>query len=295
MKKLISIFLVLLTFNALADLPDVVAFVNDQPITKYDFESRKKMILVLNNIDASEPEVSRQIDRDILNILIEEELLNQHAEKVGGEIKEEEIDNAILSIEQRNKMPKGGMAAHMKANNLDMETFRKQIKGELIKSNIINSLSQSISVSPNEMEIALINSYQDFDIEAWIFTSRHGDEKSKKNMQLLKKRLTSCNKVDDKLYADFADGEKFDRKLSALPENTQSVVLDTKVGTSSNIYKQGDLFKMVFVCKKDSGVSKNDLNKIKSFLSNKKMSKKATKFFKDQKMKSNIKIMVPGL
>ena len=114
-------------------------------------------------------------------------------------------------------------------------------------------------------------------------------------MQLLKKRLTSCNKVDDKLFADFADGEKFDRKLSALPENTQSVVLDTKVSTSSNIYKQGDLFKMVFVCKKDSGVSKNDLNKIKSFLSNKKMSKKATKFFKDMKMKSNIKIMVPGL
>lgn len=295
MKKLISIFLVLFTFNALADLPDVVAFVNDQPITKYDFESRKKMILVLNSIDASEPETNMQVNKDILNILIEEELLNQHAEKVGGDISAEEIDNAIHSIEQRNKMPKGGMIAHMKENNLDIETFRKQIKGELIKSNIISSLSQSISVSPNEMEVALINSYQDFDIEAWVFTSRLGDEKSKDSMQLLKKRLTSCHKVDDKLFADFADGEKFDRKLSAFPENTQSVVLDTKVGTSSNIYKQGDLFKMVFVCNKASGVSKNDLNKIKSFLSNKKMSQKATKFFKDLKMKSNIKIMIPGL
>lgn len=295
MKKLISIFLVLLTFNALADLPDVVAFVNDQPITKYDFESRKKMILVLNNIDASEPEISRQLNKDILNILIEEELLSQHAEKVGGEIKEEEIDNAIYSIEERNKMPKGGMKAYMKENNLDIDSFRKQVKGELIKSNIISSLSQSISVSPNEMEIALINSYQDFDIEAWVFTSKHGDAKSKEKMQLLKKRLTNCNKVDDKLFAEFADGEKFDRKLSALPKKTQSVVLDTKVGASSNIYKESNLFKMVFVCKKDAGVSKNDLSKIKSFLSNKKMSKKAAKFFKDLKMKSNIKIMMPGV
>jgi len=295
MKKLVSIFIVLFTFNALADLPDVVVFVNDQPITKYDFESKKKMILVLNNIDASEPEVNRQINENILNLLIEEELLNQHAEKVGGEVSEEEIDNAILSIEQRNKMPKGGMKAYMKENHIDFETFRKQIKGELIKSNVINALSHSISVSPNEMEIALINSYQDFDIEAWIFTSRHGDEKTKQNMLLLKKRLTSCNKLDEKLYDDFADGEKFDRKLSALPENTQSVVLDTKVGTSSNIYKEGDSYKMVFVCKKDPGVSKNDLNKIKSFLSNKKMSQKATKFFKDLKIKSNIKVMIPGL
>ena len=295
MKRLISVFLVLFSFNALADLPDVVAFVNDRPITKYDFESRKKMILVLNNIDISDPVVSRQVNSDILNILIEEELLNQHAEKVGGEVGEKEIDNAIFSIEQRNKMPKGGMKEHMKANNLDINSFRKQIKGELIKHNIVSSLSQSISVSPNEMEVALINSYQDFDIEAWVFTSKTGDKKSKYNMQLLKKRLSSCNKVDNKLFANFADGEKFDRKLSKLPAKTQSVILDTKVGSSSNIYKQGDLFKMVFVCKKDSGVSKNDLNKIKSFLSDKKMSKKATKFFKDMKIKSNIKIMIPGL
>lgn len=295
MKRLISIFIVLFSFNTLADLPDVVAFVNDQPITKYDFESRKKMIVVLNNIDISDPGVNGKVSSDILNMLIEEELLNQHAEKVGGEISEKEVDDAIFSIEQRNNMPKGGMKEHMKENNIDIYSFRKQIRGELIKSNIINSLSQSVSVSPNEMDIALINSYQDFDIEAWVFTSKSGDEKSKSNMQLLKKRLSSCNKVDDKLFANFADGEKFDRKLSKLPPKTQSVVLDTKVGASSNIYKQGDLFKMVFVCKKESGVSKNDLSKIKSFLSNKKMSKKAAKFFKDMKVKSNIKIMIPGL
>lgn len=295
MKRLISIFLVLFSFNTLADLPDVVAFVNDMPITKYDFESRKKMIVELNNIDISDPGVNSKVTSDILNILIEEELLNQHAEKVGGDVGEKEIDDAILSIEQRNKMPKDGMKEHMRANNLDIKSFRKQIKGELIKHNIVSSLSQSVSVSPNEMDIALINSYQDFDIEAWVFTSKSGDEKSKDKMQLLKKRLSSCNKVEDKLFADFADGEKFDRKLTKLPAKAQSVVLDTKVGTSSNIYKQGNLFKMVFVCKKDSGVSKSDLNKIKSFLSNKKMSKKATKFFKDLKVKSNIKIMIPGL
>jgi hypothetical protein len=295
MKRLISIFLVLFSFNTLADLPDVVAFVNDRPITKYDFEARKKMIVELNNIDISDPGVNSNITSNILNILIEEELLIQQAKKVGGEVSEEEIDNSILSIEQRNEMPKGGMKELMEAINLNTESFRKQVKGELIKHNIVNSLSQSVSVSPNEVDIALINSYQDFDIESWIFTSKSGDEKSKGKMQLLKKRLSSCNKIDDKLFADFADGKKFDRKLTKLLPKTQSVLLDTKVGASSNIYKQGNLFKMVLVCRKDSGVSKNDLNKIESFLSNKKVSKKTTKFFKDLKVKSDIKIMMPGL
>ena len=294
MKRLISVFLVLFSFNVSADLPDVVAFVNDQPITKYDFESRKKIIITLNNIDISDLGVNNKINSDILNILIEEELLNQHSEKIGTNISKKEIDGAILSIEQRNKMPKNGIPSHMKAKNLDINSFRKQIKGELIKNNIINSLSQSISISPNEMEVALINSYQNFNIEAWIFTSKSEGEASKNKMQLLKKHLTNCNRVDNKLFSDFADGEKFDRKLSKLPIKDQSVILDTKVDSSSSVYKQDDLFKMVFVCKKDAGVSEEDLTKVKLFLSNKKMSKKAMKFFKDLKTKSNIKIMTPG-
>ncbi len=294
MKRLVSIFLVLFSFSAIAELPDIVAFVNDVPVTRYDFESRKKMVVTLNNIDISDASVNSKVNSDILNILVEDELLNQHAEKVGGDVSDEEIDNAIRSIEERNKMPNGGMKKHMKESGVDAEAFRKQIRSELIKHNIISSLSQSVSVSPNEMDIALINSYKDFDIEAWVFTSRVGDDDAKKKMHLLKKRLSDCNKVDDKLFAEFADGEKFDRKLSKLPEKTQSIVLDTKAGNASSVYKQDGSFKMVFVCKKDAGVSTGDLNKIKSFLSNKKMTQKAAKFFKDLKVKSTIKIMIPG-
>ncbi len=294
MNRLVSIFLVLFSFNALAELPDVVAFVNDEPITRYDFESRKHMVVVLNDIDTSDPAVNSKINGDILNILIEEKLLDQHAEKVGGAVSETEIDNALRTIEERNKMPKNGMQKHMKASGVDIEVFRKQIRSELIKHNIVSSLSQSVSVSPNEMDIALVNNYKDFAIETWVFTSRVGDDKAKEKMQLLKKRLSDCNKVEDKLFAEFADGKKFDRKLAQLPEKTQSVVLDTKVGASSSVYKQGNNYKMVFVCKKDAGVSKGDLNKIKAFLSNKKMSQKAAKFFKDLKTKSTIKVMIPG-
>ncbi len=295
MKKILSLFVVLFSVSVLANLPDIVAIVNDQPITKYDFESRKKMAVVLNNIDVSDPTMDVRLNSDILNILIEEELLNQHAEKVGGAVSKADLDNAIATIEQRNNMPKNGMRAYLTEKGLDTESFRKQIKGELIKYNIISSLSQSVSVSQTELDVALINNNdQDFDVEIWVFTSRETGDKSLSQMQLLKKRLVSCNKVEDKLYTDFADGEKFDRPLKQMPDKTQSVVLDTKTGSSSRVYKEENKFKLVFVCKKDPAISSGDLNKIKSFLSNKKMSQKAAKFFKDLRAKAYIKLMIPG-
>jgi parvulin-like peptidyl-prolyl isomerase len=295
MKKILSLFVVLFSVSVLANLPDIVAIVNDQPITKYDFESRKKMAVVLNNIDVSDPTMDARLNSDILNILIEEELLNQHAEKVGGAVSKADLDNVIATIEQRNNMPKNGMRAYLTEKGLDTESFRKQIKGELIKYNIISSLSQSVSVSQTELDVALINNNdQDFDVEVWVFTSRETGDKALSQMQLLKKRLVSCNKVEDRLYADFADGEKFDRPLKQMPDKTQSVVLDTKIGSSSRVYKEENKFKLVFVCKKDPAISSGDLNKIKSFLSNKKMSQKAAKFFKDLRAKAYIKLMIPG-
>lgn len=295
MKKILSLFVVLFSVLVLAKLPDIVAIVNDQPITRYDFESRKKMAVVLNNIDVSDPTMDARLNSDILNILIEEELLNQHAEKVGGAVNKADLDNAIATIEQRNNMPENGMRAYLTEKGLDAESFRKQIKGELIKYNIISSLSQSVSVSQTELDVALINNNdQDFDVEIWVFTSRETGDKDLSQMQLLKKRLISCNKVEDKLYADFADGEKFDRPLKQMPDKTQSVVLDTKIGSSSRVYKEENKFKLVFVCKKDPAISSGDLNKIKSFLSNKKMSQKAAKFFKDLRAKAYIKLMIPG-
>ncbi|GAB4163510.1 MAG: hypothetical protein Tsb006_2600 [Rickettsiaceae bacterium] len=295
MKKLVAILVICFAGSVFANLPDIVALVNDEPITKYDFVSRKKLVTVLNNVDTSDPSVEAALNRNILNALIEEALLRQHADKVGGKISKEQVDNAILTIEQRNNMPKGGIKILLKEKGLEMESFRKQITGEIIKANIINSLSDSVSVSPSELDMAVANtSSSEFKIEAWIFTSRGAESADYKKMQNLKKRLHDCNKVDTKLYDDFADAEKFDRNLKDMAATTQSIIHDTKIGSTSSIYKENDKLKLVFVCKKDAIVSPDNLSNLKTFLSNKKMSQKAIKFFKTLKTRANIKVMIPN-
>lgn len=299
MKKIIS-FLFLLTAslfsfsNAFAALPDILALVNDHPITKYEFESRRDLIIKLNNIDVSDPIIKKRINDDSLNLLIEEELLGQYAEKINAPIDDEDINEAIASIERKNNMPKGGMKKYLHSLGVSSDSFRNQIKSELIKQNIVGSLSSTISVAPGEIDLAMVNNYKNYNVEAWVFTSHADSDIARKKMQQLRKRLSNCDKVEEKLYADFADAERFDRKLVDLPEYTQSVVLDTKVGNKSSIFKQNDKLKMVFVCKKENGISDKDLNNVKSFISNHKMSRKFMKFFKDLKTRSDIKIMMPG-
>ena len=293
MKYLISIVLLLVSFKAVAGKQDIVAIVNDKPVTMYEFNSRKQMVIALNKIDNSNPQVNSQLNKDILNILIEEELLNQHAEKVGGKISKAEIDNAISTIEERNKMPKGHLLQHLKELGVSIDSFRKQIKSELIKYNIINILSNSVSVSPKELDIAVINSgYDDFDITAWQFTSFDSNDNSLKQMKKLSKRISTCDKLEEKLYNSFATSTQQNCKLKDLNDKTKSVVLDTKENSSSEVYQEDDKFKLIFVCAKKSSISGNDINKVKIFLSNNKMSKKVAKFFKDLKSKAYIKILL---
>lgn len=295
MKKILGLFVVLFSVSVSANLPDIVALVNDQPITKHDFVSRKNMVVILNKIEITDSFMELKLNRDILNSLIEEDLLMQHAQKIGATINKEEIDAAISSIEQSHNMAPNGMSSNLKEQGVDIASFRKKIHSDLIKQNIVNALSGSISVSQNELDNALINSQdQTFDIEAWIFTSKKNSEKSLEQMKLLKKRLGSCDKVDRKLYAEFAEAEKFDRKLKKMSNSTQSVVLDTKVDSLSPIYTEDDKFKLVFVCKKDRDISQSDLAQVETFLSNKKMSQKAIKFFKDLRAKAYVKTMIPG-
>lgn len=292
-KYFFSTLVLLVSLTSFAKKQDIVALVNDKPITAYEFEARKKMAITLNKIDVSNSQVERQLNKDILNILIEEELLNQHAEKVGGKVSAEEINSAIATIEQRNNMPKGYLLQYMREMGVDSHSFQQQIKGELIKYNIINSLSNSVSISPSELDVAYINSgYGEFTTESWMFTSFDGEDKSLKKMEKLKKQLSTCAKVEEKMYKEFAKGEKFNGQLKHLDDKTKSVILDTREGRSSNIYQQNDKFTLVLVCSKKSSVSGEDANKVKAFLSNHKMSKKAAKFFKDLKAKAYIKILI---
>ena len=294
MKKLISILIIICANSVFASAPDIIALVNDTPITKYDFEARKKMVIMLNSIDVSDHAKEAALNNGVLNSLIEEEIISQYAIQNNIKVTKEQIDVSIDDIEKRNHMPKNGIIALFKEKEIDIQSFRKNLYTEFIKNSIVGSLSSMVSVSPSELDNAIVNvAMPDFNVEAWIFTAKTNDIRDYKQLQNLKRQLHNCDELDPKLYSNFADAEKIDRKLNELPGSTKSIIYDTKASNASSVYKEGDKFKLIFVCKKEAIISSDDVRKMKIFLSNKKMSQKAIKFFRDLKAKADIKIMIP--
>lgn len=295
-KKIAFLIFFLFPLYVFASKSNIVAVVNDSPITKYEFEARKKLAIVIFKVDTSAPGVEHQLNRDILNSLIEGEVLKQHAEKVGGKITDEEIDQTIEILEKQNKMPKGGLIQYLKANDVSIKSFRDQLVNERIKYNIINSLSNSVNISQKEIETAfLLNANKDFEIEVWVFSSKNNDADAHKKMTKLQSSIKSCDKINNKNFADFADAEKFDRHLKQLDDKIQSIIQDTKIGNASTVFQDQGKFKFVFVCKKHAlNVSENEAGQVKYFLTNQKTTKKAEKFLSDLKRKAYVKVLDPS-
>ena len=115
-------------------------------------------------------------------------------------------------------------------------------------------------------------------------------------MKSLKSRLKDCDQVKEKLYADFADAEKFDRQLKRMDSKIQSIIGDTKVGSSSSVFKDGDQYKLVLLCKKQPiDLSQAEEGNVKYYLLNKKSTKRAEKFLDELKQRAYVQILDPKL
>ncbi len=63
MKNLFCLFIMLINITiAKAELPKIVALVNNEPITINEFQARKRMIMTVNNIDLNNSEKDKQLN-----------------------------------------------------------------------------------------------------------------------------------------------------------------------------------------------------------------------------------------
>ncbi|AFC73391.1 SurA N-terminal domain-containing protein [Rickettsia montanensis] len=295
MRKLLLIITVFFTFNvAQASLPNIVAFVNDEPITLNEFRARKKVIMALNNVESLTPAQDKQLSDLALKSLIDESLLFQYAGD--REISQEEIDNAIKSIEDRNKMPHGSLLQYLKSRLVNPDSFISQIKSELIKMNILSSLSRSVQVSNKEIDVAILSSDQkDVEISMQVFTSKDGGNKAFTQMNNLKNRLKKCADVKKSLYDNFATMQIITDKLSKIEGVKQTIVKDLTPDKASNVFEVNNKFEITLVCsKKILNVNEDENNYVVNFLTNKKISQKAQKMFENMRKKAVIKIMLPS-
>ena len=117
MKKNINYLLFLFIFiifnNLYATKIEILAKINNQIITNIDLEYRLNLAIEISNIP-NEIKFRKQIRQQILNLLIDENLKIQEAEKYGILISSAEVYSEISRLEQRLKLPKDSLIKNFK-------------------------------------------------------------------------------------------------------------------------------------------------------------------------------------
>ncbi|MDR1607685.1 MAG: SurA N-terminal domain-containing protein [Deltaproteobacteria bacterium] len=113
----------------------IVAQVNREVITLSELEAQ------LKNIPKAQREaIEKQggdVQREVLNLLIEQELVNQDAKRQGIMVTEQEIDEAVKSIMDENKLNPEQFKASLIKSGTNLPAFRAGLKMELIKNKIL--------------------------------------------------------------------------------------------------------------------------------------------------------------
>ena len=161
MKKNINYLLLLFIFivhnNLNATKIEIIAKINNQIITNIDLEYRLNLAIEISNIP-NEAKFRKQIKQQMLNLLIDEKLKIQEAEKYGILISSEEVYSEISRLEQRLKLSKDSLIKAFKKKNIPEIVIYNQIRGQLLWNKIVSyRIANNISISNKQTEEALQN------------------------------------------------------------------------------------------------------------------------------------------
>ena len=154
-----SIFLLFLVMytSSNATKIKILAKVNNQIITNIDLEYRLNLALEISKIP-NEAKFRKEIRQQMLNLLIDENLKLQAAEKLGILVSSSEVYTEINRLEQRLKLDKNSLINNFKEKNIPEIAIYNQIRGQLLWNKVIAyTIANNITISNNQKEEALQN------------------------------------------------------------------------------------------------------------------------------------------
>ncbi len=152
MRSLLFIALILLSLSANAG--QIIATVNDQPISSFDAEARAKLISIQNSSPITTAKKKEYV-KAALDALINDHIKISEAEKKGFSVSEKEIEEAIFHLESQNGMKKGSMESMLKKNQIPLHILKNQIKADLMWLQVIQQNKKSL-LPPSEKEISAL-------------------------------------------------------------------------------------------------------------------------------------------
>jgi peptidyl-prolyl cis-trans isomerase SurA len=152
MKWLLPLGLFLaLAGAAAAQETRIAAVVNNDIVTADDVDGRLTLLMRTSGIPDT-PQNRQQLQRRVLQQLIDEKLEMQEAKRFKVVADKGEVERALTNIEARNNMPKGGLDQYLKSAGIPRSTLVDQVSASIIWNKVVEGrYSSDVSVSDTEV------------------------------------------------------------------------------------------------------------------------------------------------
>jgi hypothetical protein len=287
------IYIILLAFTGytfcVAD-NNIVAVVDKDIITRSDLENRVNAAIATNkrykDVDSGDLKV------EVLQSLINEKIFLQEAKKIGIEPTQEEIDNAISSIETSQNIPHGDFFKDMKSKNISKDAIMNQIKTNIIWNKLlVEIISGNIEVS-NEELLGFIshNKGEKVHVDAFIVQSDLGH---KGTLEKLRHGVKGCSSLERSTNGnkDNIEIKHIKKTLSEISDlKAREMISDLHKDQVSSIYEDDRKINFIVVCSKKYDMDTGEMSKFDNILREKKILVQAEYYMQNLKQKKFIEI-----
>ena len=161
MKKLLKIITIctLLFLSSLAILTadeknfKIIKLVNDEVITNFDLEQRIKLLATLNNININNENID-QYAKELISLMINEKLQQEHIKKYNISITQKEVDEYIQRAYSNSD--KDEIVSILNKNNININILYESIRIKIGWNELTGRLYyRTAKVDPIDLEDAL--------------------------------------------------------------------------------------------------------------------------------------------
>ncbi len=131
---------------------EIVAIVNDEPISSYDVEARAKLIAVQRAEYLSDKRKAQYV-KEALEDVIDDKVKIKEAKRYRFQVADNEIKEAIAHLERQNGLKPGEMKDMLAKNGVPLRVLEEQIEADLLWVQVMQRQKGGIAeVTPVEIE-----------------------------------------------------------------------------------------------------------------------------------------------
>lgn len=133
-------------------LDALAAVVGTGAITCYEFEQAVDTMIRQLKMAGSPVPPRPQVERRVLRAKIDEQLQLQRARQLKLKVDDDEIEQAMAEVEQRNNIPAGSLPDVLRMQGVDFADYREQLRRQLLINKVVDvDLRSKIQVSEESM------------------------------------------------------------------------------------------------------------------------------------------------